>query len=256
MKRARILGLGLTAVLAMAALGAASASAEAPEFGRCVKALKGTGPFKNAGCTVAVTGGSYEWMPGPGTKDGFTLAPREAVMRVIETVGGTPLICHDAAGTGEYTGQKTVGAVVLTLSGCETGSVKCNSAGQTTGTAVTSPLEGALGIVKRGEAPALDKIGLALFHPGEGGLILHVDCAGLPISVRGSVIGAVSTKSMKVMSTLKFKQTKGRQKPEQFEGESPDVLEWSANGGPFEQAGLGFEATQTNEEPIEVNPVV
>jgi hypothetical protein len=268
MRRARIIGMSLVVVFAISAISAAAASAERPEFGRCLKvAPKSLSNFDSAKCAKTagedagteaekLKKGNYEWLPGPGANSKFTLARIGASTRVLETIGGTPLICSGGTGSGQYTGPKSVGNVVLTLTGCETGSLKCNSAGQPSGTAVFGPLEGALGIVKKGETPAQDKIGLDLFSGAKEGLVVHVDCAGLSISVQGSVIVPVMANSMKLTATLKFKQAKGKQKPEQFEGQPRDVLEWNTDGGPFEQAGMGFEAAQTNEEKIEINTVL
>lgn len=266
MGRARVIGMSLFVVFAISTAG--SALAAAPEFGRCLKqASKSLSNFDNAKCVKLASEdagteaeklkkGNFQWLPGPGANSKFTLARTGASIRVLETIGGTPLFCRAGTGSGEYTGPKSVGNVVLTLTGCETGSLKCNSAGQPSGTAVFGPLEGALGIVKKGATPVQDKIGLDLFSGAKEGLVTHVECAGLQISVQGSVIVPVMANSMKLNATLKFKQAKGKQKPEQFEGQPRDVLEWNTDGGPFEQAGMGFEAAQTNEEKIEINTVL
>ena len=66
----------------------------------------------------------------------------------------------------------------------------------------------------------------------------------------------VIAKKMLLSSTLKFKQRNGKQKPEQFEGGLKDVLEMRPNASPFDQAGMAFEALLTNEDAIEINPVV
>src|SRR5712671_430118 len=64
MKRMRIMGLGLAAIFAMTALFAASASAEAPEYGRCLAHTGGK--WKTSGCTTeakATTEQKFEWYP-------------------------------------------------------------------------------------------------------------------------------------------------------------------------------------------------
>ena len=267
MKLIRISSLCVGVAFAIGLLPAA-ASAEAPEFGRCLKqATKSLSNYDNAKCVKTagedagseaekLTKGNFGWFSGPGANNKFGLVRTGTSMKVLETLGATLLICNGGTGRGEYTGAKSVGNVVLTLTGCESGSLKCNSAGQPSGTAVFGPLEGMLGIVEKGETPAQDKIGLDLFPGAKEGLVVHVECSGLSISVQGSVIVPVTAKSMKLTATLKFKQAKGKQKPEQFEGGPKDVLEWSANGGPFEQAGMNLEVTQTNEEKIEINSVI
>ena len=79
MRRFRIIGLALVAMMAIGAAAAVSASASAPEFGRCVKAPKhSTGPgFSDRSCTEAVSeNGKYEWIAGPGPKPGFTTSAK------------------------------------------------------------------------------------------------------------------------------------------------------------------------------------
>ncbi|MGO9322001.1 MAG: hypothetical protein ACLQBY_14525 [Solirubrobacteraceae bacterium] len=69
----------MLAALAVAAVAAATASAEAPEFGRCIKKAgkpSGTG-FKDAACTKAASAKAhYEWVPGPGPKAKFSSTGR------------------------------------------------------------------------------------------------------------------------------------------------------------------------------------
>ncbi len=83
----------LGVVAAFASL-ASTASAEAPEFGRCVKVAKGTGSFKNANCTIALAGGSYEWLPGPGPGNKFTFSYTGSPSPLwFESVGGNKPAC-------------------------------------------------------------------------------------------------------------------------------------------------------------------
>jgi hypothetical protein len=256
MSRSRVAGLAFLVVFVTSAFAAATASAEAPEFGRCVKVAKGTGAFKSANCTSALTGGSFEWMPGPGASNGFSTASKAgSILTLTETVGGTKIICHSQSGTGEYTSANGTAHVALKFTGCESSGGKAESAGQPEGVVLSKPLNGSLGIIKKGATAKQNKVGLDLVAE-EGGALIEFQVAGLAFVVKGSVIVPVTANKMQLTSTLKFAQAKGKQKPEQFEGEAKDVLEQSINGGIFEQAGLGFESTQTNEEPIEVNPVV
>jgi hypothetical protein len=235
------------------AVSAASASAEAPDVGRCVKVAKGTGSFKSANCTAALAGGSFEWLPGPGASNKFSVAKTSAFW-TLEVGGGPKIVCTGGSGTGEYTSSNSVGAVALTLTGCVDG-FECNSPGQQDGVVVLNPLEGTLGVIKAGATPKLNKIGLDLFPAGHEPFVAEFVCAGVAIQVRGSVIVPVTTNKMLLTSPLKFVQKNGKQKPEQFEGEPKDVLEFSTDRGPFAQAGLFFEAAETNEEPIEINSV-
>jgi hypothetical protein len=78
MRRDRLAGLCVLVALAVCAIGAASASAAAPEFGRCIKKAKAEGSgYSNAGCTTAVgSGAKFEWSSGPGPKAHFTVKAR------------------------------------------------------------------------------------------------------------------------------------------------------------------------------------
>jgi hypothetical protein len=256
MTRLRMIGLALIAMFAVVGAAAANASAEAPEFGRCLKVAKGTGKFKGSNCTIEAVGGAYEWTPGPGVSSKFTINWKEGIP-TFETVFGTKITCKTATGTGEYTGTKTVGQVLITLKGCETSGGVVTSPGQPEGTIVLKPLMGVLGVEKKGETRQKDTIGLDLFPQETGGLVLEAACAGLPITMRGSLISSPLIKNkMLVPAPVNFIAKSGKQKPERFEGEPRDVLESNTNGGPFEQAGLTLHMTQTNEEAIEVNSVV
>ena len=78
MIRLRMFGLCLMAVMAIGAVAAASASAEAPEYGRCIKKAKTEGAgFSDSNCGTAVGAeGKYEWLAGPGPKAKFTSIER------------------------------------------------------------------------------------------------------------------------------------------------------------------------------------
>lgn len=77
MRRLSRTGLCMLAVAAIGAVASASASAAAPEYGRCVAIAKtrlGSGLFTNSTCTREATGRQwrkYEWKPGPGPEPGF-----------------------------------------------------------------------------------------------------------------------------------------------------------------------------------------
>ncbi len=120
----------------------------APEFGRCVKVTPETvgkktiyhGGFTDATCLkVSETRtGRYEWEPGV-LKMRFMTAIKELTKVKLETVKGSKVTCTGETGSGEYTGLKTVGDVVLTLTGCEIagGKAKCASSGAAAGEIVT-----------------------------------------------------------------------------------------------------------------------
>ena len=232
----------------------AVASSNPPEYGRCVKVGKGAGKYGSAGCTSSGRKDNYEWAPGV-LKAGFTTKLTSG-SATFETVKDSKVTCTGETSTGEYSGHKTVGGVVLALTGCERSGEKCSS-GVVAGEIVSNPLEGVLGVEKLGANSSKNKIGLDLFPVGKTGPIMDVSCGSTTISVQGSVIVPVKSNKMSLTQTLKFKATKGKQKPESFVGEPKDILEASVNGAPFEQTGLTLTTTQTNdnEEEVEVNSV-
>jgi len=73
-----MIGLCLIAVFAIGAVATTSASAAAPEFGRCVKKAKAEGSgFSNAGCTAAVgSEAKWEWLSGAKANAHFTSTAR------------------------------------------------------------------------------------------------------------------------------------------------------------------------------------
>jgi hypothetical protein len=330
MSRLRMIGLCLVAVVAIGAVAAASASAEAPEYGRCIKKAKTEGAgFSDANCNSAVGAeGKYEWIAGPGPKAKFTSVERflfsgkytqclrargeeeiaeekrkqaetapepekaklireaeehervaeekrakaklnkaecEALIEeehakapaVLQTVTGSTVTCGGVTSTGEYSGTKTVGNLVTTFTECSIGGLACQSAGAEEGEIVTATLDGVLGVVQKEEplTKTKVKIGLDLF-PAEGTVVNEFNCSGFGVVVTGSVIHEVKANKMVLTETEKFTQSKGKQKPESFEGQPADVLETSIFGGPNEQSGLTLKGELTNEEKIEINTVV
>jgi FG-GAP repeat len=238
--------------------GADQAFVTAPlEYGRCVKVAKGAGKYGISNCTALLAGGSFEWTTEI-VKRKFTTKIKELTKVTLQTVKGSKVTCTGEMSTGEYTGLKTVGGVVLTLTGCELASpkAKCASSGGAAGEIVTKQLEGVLGIETLGETTAKNKIGLDLFPVGRTGPLMEFSCASTTVSVQGSVIVPVTANKMLLTVTVKAAATKGKQKPENFVGGPKDTLEESVNGGSFEQTGLTLTTTQTNEEKVEVNSVV
>ncbi len=239
-----------------ACVGSASvfvSAASPPEFGRCTKGAKGSGDYANSGCTSAGGSDSYEWFAGV-VKAGFTT--KSSGSATFETIKGVKLTCTGEAGAGRYSGSKVVDGVVLTLSGCERSGERCASAGAHAGEVVSRPLEGVLGIERLGASASSDKLGLDLFPAGDAGALLEFTCGVTSVSIRGSVIAPLKANKMASSAVLKFKASKGRQKPEGFVGGAADVLEESVNGGSYEQTGLTLTSTQTGEEAVEANSVL
>ena len=226
-----------------------------PEFGRCVAVVSGHGKYATAGCTTTGGKDGYEWESGV-EKTGFTTKQTSPAI-TLETVGKTKVICKGETGTGNYTGTKTVGAVHLTLTGCETADRKCAVPGAAAGEIVADPLEGLLGVEKLGATSAKNKIALELFPVGKAGTVMEMTCGTETIVVRGSLNVPVEGNKMLATGPLKLKAVRGKQKPEALNGEPADVLEASLNGSQrFEQTGVTATLSQTDEEAVEVNSVL
>jgi hypothetical protein len=270
-----------TVSLAVLALAAGAASAQAatlvehnvqplgltpnvgspPEFGRCLKTVGGE--FEDAGCTKAAVGsGSYEWHPAfggtaPLEKGSFSTTIKEGTPSTLETVTKTQMVCEGVSSSGEYTGDKTIGNVVVTFTKCSAFEASCASAGSPAGTVVTRTLEGTLGVEELGATPAENAIAEDLYPVGRSGAIAEFSCSSLPVTITGSLIAPIPSNSMKLSTPIKFRAVKGKQHPEGFVGEPVDVLFTKIGAtGPLEQAGETMAVTQTNEEKIEVNSVV
>src|ERR1700727_34404 len=265
--------LGLTAVAASAQaaalvehnvqpLGLTPNAGSPPEFGRCLKVVGGE--FEDPSCTKVVGGpsGSYEWHPAfggsaPLEKRSFSIAIKEATVSTLETVTKTQMTCEGVTSSGEYTGNKTVGNVVVTFSKCTAFEASCASAGSPAGTIVTHTLEGTLGVEEFGTTPAENAIAEDLFPVGHSGPLATFSCSGLSVAISGSLIAPIPSNLMKPNVAVKFKATKGKQKPESFAGEPADVLFRKIRSeGHAEQSGESMTLIQTNAEKVEVNSVV
>jgi hypothetical protein len=232
----------------------------APEFGRCIKTVGGE--YENAGCTATGAGGkNYEWYSAFGSahpleKVNFSEALEEGGTPSLETVGKNAVTCEGETATGKYTGNKTIGGIVATFSGCSAFGMSCTSSGSATGTIVTHTLEGVLGIEELGAESSLDKIGEDLFPVGHSGSIAEFACGGVPVAISGSIISPVASNTMKLKTTIRSKGIKGKQRPENFVGEPAEVLKTTIEGGSPEQAAETLPVIQTNEEKIEINTVL
>jgi hypothetical protein len=229
---------------------------KAPEFGTCVKAVGGV--YSDAGCTGTGAGKNYEWYAAFGSAHplenvGFSATIKEGTTALLESVSKTQVVCEGEGSTGEYTGNKTVGKVVSTFTKCSAFGLSCKTSGAAAGTIVTGALEGVLGVEEAGPEP---KIGQDLFPVGHTGPIAEFSCGSVPLSITGSIISPVTPNAMKLTTQIKTKETKGKQKPEAFVGETPDPLMANFGEGSPEQAGETLTTIQTNEEKVEVNSVL
>lgn len=234
---------------------------EVPEFGRCQKAPSekvGTktvylGKYTASSCLLrsATDTGKYEWYPGV-VKGHFETNIKPTTVAALETTTKAKVTCSGERSTGEVTGAKSVGSVVLSFTGCQSGGQECTTSGLPGGEVQTTTLEGVLGIekvlIKLGKETR--KAALDLYPVGKTGAFVEYTCTGSsPTVLSGSVIGPVPTNKMFTTAAVKDLQAKGKQKPERFEGGESDVLTNSLN----QQVGLSLSAIQTNEEPFEIN---
>jgi hypothetical protein len=265
MRRIRIISLCLTVAFVMGAV-AAGASAEAPSFGRCLKTKEGGGTkYNSAKCTVVAAGEkeNFEWYPAfgeskPLEKAGFATALKPETLASLQTIGGTKITCKGETSGGSYTGNKTVGGIVLTFTGCENGpGAKCNSAGKGPGVVTWNELDGSLGVWKTGETPAKDKLGISL-KPTTGEELVEFSCTNgaITIKVRGSAILPVTANAMKLSATVKFNSYKGKQKPENLVGGPQEVPECKFASAPYEQCGLTLATIWTNAEKVEASTLL
>jgi hypothetical protein len=271
MRRIKIAGLCLVAVFAIAATAASTASAAAPEFGRCKKVTpKALSNYDSAKCIKLAsedTGteeeklkkGNFQWFPGFGEKTNFTSKMKSETIATLETVGGTKITCTGETSNGHYvTGgtNKLVAGITAKFTGCETSGFPCNSAGKSSGQIDTHPLGGTIGFETEVSPPSKNHIAQEL-HSEEGN-VAEFTCAGLPVVVKGSVLHKITANAMKLTATEKFTASKGKQKPEHFAGgvAKEHILESNTNGGPFEQAGQTITTILTNEEKVEANTVL
>jgi Fibronectin type III domain len=226
---------------------------EGPEFGRCVK-VAGAGRFTTGNCETesATETGGYEWVRSV-TKPGFATTIKPLTTVRLEATNKEKVTCTGERSTGQITGPKTAGNVVITLTGCESLGGSCTAAGLGNGELQTATLEGTLGIVSTTEKEGKEilHIGLSLHAPDEAPLLEYA-CSTSGIAViRGAVIAPVTSGKMLKATPFKLAATAGKQKPESFETGVREVLTNQLN----EQVGLTLSATQTNEQAVEINPL-
>ncbi|HTU79772.1 MAG TPA: hypothetical protein VMF09_13540 [Solirubrobacteraceae bacterium] len=232
-----------------------------PEIGRCVPAESTgegglavyDGAYENRGCTVeeGLGEGEYEWVSGPGAQRHFHGAGGKTT---LEGVGGAQVSCRATSVSGEYTGAKTVSAVI-TLKGCVFASTKqkCESARAPAGQIVTNELTGTLGFIKDevAESSSTVSVGLDL---SDGSSLLSAECVGRPeaLVLSGSAIAPIG-KLDKMSSSFSadYKARAGLQEVEAFEEAPKDTLLATLGSG-VERAGLTSSRTLVNEEPLEI----
>jgi len=176
MKIARLVGLVFAAVLAVAAVSASAAMATAPEFSKTAK-------FTGAGLGANVL-----------------------------TASTTSISCTGESNTGEITGVKKVGKVVVKFTTCTANSGACEakSTGAKSGEIVTLTLKGELGITTQ----SATGVGL-LLEPETTKKFVHIEASctsPTETEVSGTIAGEASPiKSSQTTGKLVFGVTSGAQ---------------------------------------------
>ncbi len=258
--------IGLPAVVQVAGEGL-------PEFGRCVKSAKKKGEYKSVHCNLSVRGskGKYDWLPGPGSKQGFT-SVLKAITLESDGQSKATITCSAGKAAGEYTGLRTLSVKKIVLSGCAESPSKgigsdCQDVAGANGEIETKELTGELEFIERVVDPAHEtgKVGVAL-KAASGTEIAGFECGGANEvtgkgsgsgtlrEVEGSVIGRVSdTENMTQSNTTTYEVKGGGQVPEHFEGGLPDNLVTLVGlSKALEATTLAASEAITSEEPIEV----
>jgi len=232
-----------------------------PELGRCSKAAFVIvekekvyhGDWLNASCQFESVGqpkfGEFEWFPGPGAGNKFTVAEGATT---FETKSGTKVTCGKATGSGEYSGTKD-SSLTLKLVGCKlsTSKAKCQSAGAVEGEIVTSTLQGKLGFIEDRvvEKNEVLNVGIDVSAP----TLLTAECGTQTVAVSGSAIGVLTPTALMTKSfVLQFSQAGGSQHPEAFEEQPTDTLSMSLGGGAPEAAGLSAKLKLANAEKLAI----
>ncbi len=231
-----------------------------PEFGRCLLGIgKFGGYYTDEGCSKLPKGKSqYLWEPAA-HKTGVAISGSGLQ---LSSAAKSTISCTSATGTGTLasmgalSGRKAVTGINFTLAGCQLAGEACTSNGAAAGQIEAQNLEAWLGDEKEGSKP---KVGLAVgarrsLQPGEAAA--EFSCGGTGYALRGAAIGSLKAGKPTTTLPLKFKSSKGAQKPASFAGGPPLHLELSKAGGPFEPYGLSGEVTLTYEEPIEIDPAI
>ncbi len=253
MKRFGWIGSCLVVAMMLSVVVVATASAEAPEIGRCVSQAGGV--YTNNICTKAAKPGkvgSFEWKSGA-IKNKFTGTGGAAT---LETVHAVKVTCKTEASSGEFTSAKTVGNINVLFTGCESLGYKCKTPGGGEGEIETNPLAGSLVWEKFKKKVAIDLV------PQTGEWFVEFQCGPAAAKVKGSVMTNVPVNKAEVKVEQKFTAKKGKQKPEYYYNASDEKIKdvlISKIGGPgaeLEQSGQTVTNIQTDEESLEVNTKV
>lgn len=266
MRHLKIVSLCLAAAFAVAALGAATASASLPAVYQCVTAKKVgkkyVGHYLDKKCSKPASPAEIE----EGKKNKYELeewneAGKGGASKVkefkgksgtafLEIKGVGPIKCKKGSDTGKFTGPKTVGDINVTFTGCELNKVKCQTTA-TLGEIKTKTLKGEIGYVDEVFGTPVEHTTVGIDLTPESGAYEAEDilCEASKLRVTGSVIGEVLppynvfTKEVK----LRFQQSAGKQAIQNLEGMPKDTLLTETWSGIAEEYNPPIESAQSGE---------
>ncbi len=227
MRRIKMMGLCLVAVVALSAVAVSSASAALPEFKVCAKVAKNaekkyTGSYTDKVCSVKAS--EKEISEGKTNKyelEGWEAAKKKGFKGKNGTstltsyipenektpwTGGTPVgvvTCKSGGSVGEITGPKTE-TVTVEFKTCTSENKKCTSVGESkAGVIKTKALTATIGYIEGGVGADVEA--------ADHGLSAEFTCEGLEVKTVGSVIGVATGNVNKISkeSTQTFKANKG-----------------------------------------------
>jgi hypothetical protein len=225
-----------------------------PEFGRCAKVF-GNGVFTSSNCETEspTETGTYDWLRGVEARS-FATAPKAVTVKLEAAGSKEKVTCTGESASGQVTGYKTVGDVVIRLTGCESLGGPCTTGALAAGELETSVLDGSLGIVSTTEKLGKETFHLGVsLHPTESVPFLEYTCSvSGSWTLGGALIAQVTSGKTSKTTSVKWAASGGKQKPEAFEGGATEVLTNQLG----EHVGLTLTSSITYEEPVEINPVV
>jgi hypothetical protein len=275
MRCVRVIVACLAAALVVSGVltaGAGAFTREPPEFGRCLK--HPGGKWKNGSCKVPATPGyeKFEWYPAFGeaangeTKEAeklhWTSVNKEGTLIQLETIAGEGIGCKGQTAEGDITGPKTLRTYNIAFTECAATGLVCTSTyplAPHLGEVDVVELDGEIGIEKYGETAAKDKVA-NLFVPASGELFTKFNCGGIAVEVIGEVMNPLKSNAMKSSQVVKFKASKGKQKPSWFATDPKGLERYLESskliGGGLIRAGQTLTTIQTGEEKGEINTQV
>ncbi|HEV3046936.1 MAG TPA: hypothetical protein VGY13_06190 [Solirubrobacteraceae bacterium] len=229
MRRVGVFGLAVLALAAIAFGGAASASAQAPEYGRCVKKAKAEGSgYTGATCAKEGTGkhAKYEWLAGPGPNAGFSWEGKSIYSeryRRCQRAISEEEVAREERRRAEAAGEPEAAELIKQAEAHETGSRQSYELAGNPGPALTREQCETLIESESARAPAvLQTVPVAI---GKKKVSTRVACGG--VSATGELSGAKSVADV----TITFSECAVRGTVCQSPGAQEGEIVSSALGG-------------------------